>query len=236
MRRVAWFSCGAASAVAAKLSGAHEVVYCDTMQSEHADNFRFFTEVQEWLGRPIKAIRSDKYTSIDDVFFRTRYMSGIAGARCTVEMKKLPRVAFQRPYDIHIFGYTADEQKRADAFEDNNPDLQVEWTLIEKGITKAHCLKILADAGIKLPAMYSLGFDHNNCIGCVKATSPGYWTKVRQHFPQIFKRRAEQSRALGVRLARVNNVRVFLDELKDDFTTPDDAIECGPICQTELDL
>ncbi len=233
MRRVAWFSCGAASAVAAKVSGAHEVVYCDTLRSEHPDNFRFFTEIQEWIGKPIKVIRSKAFVSIDDVFLRTRYMAGIKGARCTVEMKKWPREEFQRPNDIHVFGYTADEQRRATQFEDNNPSLQVEWTLIEKGITKADCLTMLEKAGIKPPAMYGLGFDHNNCIGCVKATSPGYWTKVRRYFPEVFKRRADQSRALGVRLARVNGERIFLDELKDDNITPDDQIECGPACQQE---
>lgn len=50
-RIVVWFSCGAASAVAAKLAlekyGTRAcVVYCDTMKSEHPDNVRFFDDVQ----------------------------------------------------------------------------------------------------------------------------------------------------------------------------------------------
>ncbi len=83
-RHVAWFSCGAASAIAAKLTvekygAAARVVYCDTLSTEHPDNARFFTDVQRWIGVTIEVIRSSKYASIDDVFERARYMSSIAG-------------------------------------------------------------------------------------------------------------------------------------------------------------
>jgi hypothetical protein len=158
-------------------------------------------------------------------------MSGVAGAICTTEMKKLPREAYQRHGDVHVFGYTADEQKRADDFEKNNQALHVEWILIDNEVTKERCLEILREADISLPSMYSLGFDHNNCLGCVKATSPGYWNRIRKHFPDVFERRAQQSRLIGARLARVNNVRIFLDELPAEADAPDDQIECGPVCQ-----
>lgn len=117
-RVLVWFSCGAASAVAAKLAVQKYadrcvVVYCDTLTSEHPDNARFFRDVEAWIGKPIQMIRSTQYDSIDEVFVRTKYMAGIAGARCTTELKKLPRLSFQRDTDTHVFGYTADEAKRA---------------------------------------------------------------------------------------------------------------------------
>jgi hypothetical protein len=236
-RRLAWFSCGAASAVAAKMAvekyGARcEVVYCDTLASEHPDNARFMADVERWIGCPIRIIRSEKYATIDDDFERRRYMSGVAGALCTVEMKKVPREAMQRPDDTHIFGYTFEEQRRADSFEENNPTLSVEWILVDTFTRKADCLRILREAGIELPAMYGLGFDHNNCLGCVKAQSPAYWNKVRALFPEVWERRVRQSRLLGVRLARVGDERVFLDEVPPDATGPSEDIDCGPVCQT----
>lgn len=239
MRRAVWFSCGSASAVAAKLAveaygDACEVVYCDTMATEHEDNARFFADVQRWIGKPITVIRSAKYATVDEVFERRRYMSGVAGAICTTEMKKFPREAWQRPDDVHIFGYTYDEQSRAEGFEENNPSLSVEWILIDHFVTKAECLRRLKAAGIALPTMYALGFEHNNCLGCVKATSPGYWNRTRRHFPEVFDRRAAQSRALGVRLVRLNDVRIQLDDLPADADGPDDEIECGPMCQQPL--
>lgn len=245
-RRLVWFSCGAASAVAAKLAvdaygNGCEIIYCDTMATEHPDNVRFFADVERWLGRRITVIRSDRFTTIDDVFERTRYMAGINGARCTVELKKLPREAFQRVDDIHVFGYTADEQKRAESFEEQNPALFTEWLLIDRGVTKAACLRILEDANIPLPAMYALGFDHNNCIGCVKATSAGYWNRIRRYFPGDFERRAKQSRLLGVKLVRFKIgderevTRRYLDMLPPEADAPDDNIECGPVCQTPVE-
>lgn len=244
MRRLVWFSCGAASAVAAKRAvdkygsgGLVEVLYCNTMATEHGDNARFFDDVQRWIGREIQVVASDKYETINDVFERTHYMAGPKGARCTVEMKKLPREQYQRPDDIHIFGYTADakEQKRALDFDDRNPSVRTEWILIDEGVTKAECLAALSAAGIALPAMYALGFDHNNCIACVKATSPGYWNRTRRLFPEVWLERALQARRLGVRLARYKGVRMFIDELPGEADAPDDAIECGPVCQQDQD-
>lgn len=237
MRRVVWFSCGAASAVAAKLTTwAHpeaEVVYCDTSKDEHPDNLRFRRDVEKWIGKAVTVIRSEKYESIEDVFEKRKYMSGPKGAICTTELKKVPRFAFQRPNDLHIFGFTVDEQNRRQSFASRNPELNLEWPLIDAGISKQDCYDRIRAAGIVLPAMYGLGFKNNNCIGCVKATSPSYWQRVRAVFPAKFKERAEQSRRLGCRLVRVRGERVFLDELPVEpelFQEPEENISCGPEC------
>lgn len=236
-RVVVWFSCGAASACAAKLAVQKygekvAVVYCDTMKTEHPDNARFFGEVEKWLGVKIEKIKSYKFEDVDEVFEKTRYMSGIKGARCTSEMKKVPRFEFQEWNDLHIFGLCADEERRIRLFENNNPELILEWNLKESGLRKDDCYQILKDAGIDLPVMYSLGFKNNNCIGCVKATSPKYWDRVRKHFPDVYQRRCRQSRFLGVRLVQYHGVRIFLDELPDPIRDKreEEDIECGPVC------
>lgn len=242
-RVIVWFSCGAASAVAAKLAiekyGERAIiVYCDTMASEHPDNRRFFNDVQNWLGRTITVIKSEKYKNVDEVFEKRRYLSGIAGAPCTVEMKKVPRFNFQLPDDIHIFGYTAEEQARIADFEQDNPELYFDWILRDTGYSKKRCLYAIEDAGIELPEMYKLRFENNNCLCCVKASSPHYWRKSRLFFPDVFARRAAHSREYGARLVRINGERKFLDELPpDEDGTLWDSIEpvvedlsCGPQC------
>lgn len=236
-RVLVWFSDGAASAVAAHLAvqkypGRVEVVKCDTTVSEHPDNERFRADVEEWLGQPVVLLRSPDYADIDDVFQRTRYMAGNAGARCTTELKKLVRQRYERPDDLHVFGYTADEPKRVADFEANNPELACWWPLVEQGIGKAECYQILQDAGIALPAMYAAGFEHNNCLGCVKASSPAYWNRTRRLFPDVFARRAQQSREIGARLVRVAGERIFLDELDPSAGAGagDGDMECGPFC------
>jgi hypothetical protein len=236
-RRVVWFSCGAASAVAAKLTlqrdASAEIVYCDTSASEHPDNLRFMADVERWLGKPVIRIKSEKYTTVDEVFEKRRYMSGVKGALCTTEMKKIPRLAFQQPDDIHIFGFTADEGGRIERFKRGNPELNLEWPLLDGKIDKEGCYRRIREAGIKTPAMYVLGYNNNNCIGCVKAASHTYWNKIRVDFPDVFKRRCEQSRAIGAKLIRVNGERAFLDELPVESTLFDEeSISCGPECGT----
>lgn len=246
-----WYSDGAASAVAAKLAREKYgdrciVVKCDTTADEHPDNVRFRRDVEAWVGCEVQLIRSPDYAGIDDVFERTRYMAGIAGARCTTELKKLPRLAFQRDDDIHVFGYTLDEQKRMTDFEANNPELTCEWILRDRWVRKVDCYRMLREAGIKVPLLYGLGFEHNNCLGCVKATSPAYWNRVRREFPEVFDRRARQSREIGAKLTRIYEAgverRLFLDELDPNHGNdePDGDIECGPFChmptQNELNF
>ncbi len=237
-RTLCWFSYGAASAVALKLmvdkyGPSVEALNCNTAASEHPDNARFKADVERWVGCQVKVL-SSKYATVEEVFAKERYMSGIAGAKCTVEMKKKPRFAYQRADDRHVFGLTADEGKRIALFEKNNPELILEWPLRDAGLTKGDCLNLIAAAGIVLPAMYRLGYSNNNCLGCVKSQSPAYWNKIRRDFPAVFARRCEQSRMLNVKLIKVKGVRVFLDELAPDNTEDlKEDLSCGPQCSSQ---
>jgi hypothetical protein len=220
MRVISWFSCGAASAVATKLVPGAMPVYCET-GSEHPDNARFFADCEQWFGRKIDRIKSSEYADTWDVWEKRRYLAGIDGAPCTVALKVKPRLVFQKPDDVHVFGYTADkpDADRADRLRANYPELGIITPLIDRGIDKAACLAMVDRAGIKLPPMYALGFQNNNCIPCVKATSPAYWALVRERFPEQFERMARLSRELDVRLCRINNERRFIDEIPVDHPT-----------------
>jgi len=225
-RVLAWFSCGDASAVAAKLTVERygdrcEVCYCDTFAYEHPDNRRFFADVERWLGRQIRVLHSPEYRDIYDVFHRTRWLVGIGGARCTTELKKNVRKAYQRVDDLHVFGFTADEGHRVARFWSENPELYAEFPLIDAGITKAECHDRIRAAGIEIPAMYRLGYKNNNCIGCVKGQS-GYWNKIRRDFPEVFAKMATMERELNAAICKTEGRvkgkrwrrRVFLDELQ----------------------
>ena len=236
-RTIAWFSSGAASAVMTKLA-LNEiddlmVVQCSLGDSEDDDNKRFTKDCEEWFGRQITEISSKEFRSIDDVFEKRKYHSGIAGAPCTSEMKVAPRLNFQLPTDLHLWGYTADadDVRRFERMKSEYPEMNQRAPLIEKGITKEGCFAILDSVGIKRPRVYELGFPNGNCIGCVKATSPNYWALVRHHFPDVFARRAEQSRRFGSRLTRINDERIFIDEIPSDWPMTSPIIpRCDFLC------
>ena len=242
-----WFSCGAASAVAAKLTlekyGALNKVSIvnNPIKEEHEDNQRFLRDVQSWLDYPIEFATRKKYPdqSCEEVWEDRRFMSGPMGAPCTLELKKKARQEWEQVNkpDFTVLGFTAEEQKRADRFRQTERDTLL-TPLIDAGYDKQHCFNVLISAGIELPHIYKLGYPNANCIGCVKAGSATYWNLVRETFPDVFEKRATQSRDIGAKLAYYKGERLFLDELSPtakgrDLKNYD--FECGIFCEEEHD-
>ena len=240
-REISWYSCGAASAVATKLAVVAnpkiEIAYCEVIE-EHPDNKRFLAECEDWFSKKITILGNDKYKrSIYDVFEKTRYLAGHAGARCTLELKKNVRKEFELPNDKQVFGYTAEEQNRVDRFIDANNEVNIVAPLIDKGLIKQECLAMVENAGIELPEMYKLGYKNNNCRGCVKAQSPAYWKKIKIDFPEFFYKMLAQEKRLNVKICKatvdgIPDVRMQLDALPEHIKPMDDTvdIQCGIFC------
>ena len=238
-----WFSCGAASAVAAKKTiekygKTHNVIIVNNpVVNEHHDNLRFLKDCEEWFGQKVISATNPDYPSCDirEVFDDRKYISGVAGAPCTLKLKKEARYHFERTnkIDWHVLGFTLDEQKRSDRFMKFERENLIP-ILIDLKLTKGHCFDILIDAGIKLPEIYKLGYPNANCIGCVKSSSPTYWNLVRKTFPEVFEDRAKQSLKIGAKLVKLKGKRIFLDELKTtDKGGKIKSWECGIFCDTE---
>lgn len=236
-RTVCWFSCGAASAVATKLILQEkrkdvDIVYCDT-GSEHEDNKRFLKECEEWFGQEVKILKSTKYKDTWEVWEERKYLNGIHGAPCTSELKVIPRLDYQRPDDIHVFGYTYDirDISRAKRLKDNFFELTIQTPLIEKMINKEACLSLIKRAKIRSPTLYKLGHPNNNCIPCVKSQSPAYWALVRKYHPLEFNKMKVLDRKYGNGLVVYKGKRIHLDELPEN-TKPKTPIapRCDFMC------
>lgn len=234
-RTVVWFSAGAASAVAAKLIIAEKpanlvLAYTDP-GAEHPDNKRFMAECEQWFGYPVTYLKSEKYVDTWDVWEKERFLVSPQGARCTTELKKKIRRKFQLHDDIQVFGYTSEEEHRADRFREQNPEVNLRTPLIEHGLTKQDCLAMVDRAGIELPAMYKLGYQNNNCIGCPKG-GMGYWNKIRVDFPEVFNRMALLERKLDNTVLRSNGKPLFLDDLdpKRGHHAKEPSFECSLLC------
>lgn len=244
-RLLCWFSCGDASAVACAIAlntnGAdgpalNAVVARIVIDNEHSDNHRFAADCSRWYGLPITELRSAEYKDCWAVWEKRKYFSGIKGAPCTTELKKVVRFEFQRADDVHVWGYTKGEEARAYRFRDSNPEIFSRFPLIDAGLSKADCHAMVRARGIQWPAMYELGFHNNNCIGCAKAQGAGYWNLTREHFPEVFARTAELTRRIGAKPVKYKGERIHLDELpKGVGSMKKIEVSCSPFCeQTEL--
>lgn len=240
---IAWFSCGATSAVACKIAlKLYEnvrIIYVDT-GSAHPDNERFIRECEAWYGRPIEVWRSEKYKNVDDVLLRKTFINGANGAACTFHLKKEVRYRIQDEIgewagQVWGFDFCKHEINRAIRFREQNPDTKPLFPLIEEKVSKAKALGFLEHAGIGIPAMYKLGYNNNNCIGCVKG-GMGYWNKIRRDFPERFKRMAEIERIVGASCLKDEKGRVYLDELDPNRGDDVELIipDCGLFCEIEF--
>ena len=238
-----WFSCGVASAVAAKKTiekygETHRILIVNNpVKNEHPDNLRFLADVENWLGQKIISATNNKYPNADitEVFDKVKYISGTSGAPCTRELKKEARYQFElKNYiDWHVLGFTVEEKGRYERFKKYERG-NVIGVLIDENLTKNDCLKIIQDAGIKRPYIYELGFPNANCIGCVKSSSPTYWNLVRDKFPDVFEERNEQSKRIGCKLVKLKGKRIFLDELPTDAKGGKiKTWDCGIFCDTK---
>lgn len=248
-----WFSCGAASAVAAKKTiekygqSADIRIVNNIVDEEDIDNRRFLKDVEKWLGYPIEIARYSKlsHTSARRVWEDGKFMGGKNGANCTTQLKRMARQEWENEnkFTDIVMGFTLDELKRHKRFIQTERS-NVIPVLIDEGLSKMDCYDIIQEAGIELPRIYKMGYPNANCVGCIKATSPTYWNHVRKVHPEIFEDRARMSRELGAKLVRFrkpnqkhlpNPPRQFLDEL------PSDAIgrpmknlpsfDCGIFCE-----
>ncbi len=243
--QLAWSSCGITSAVAGKIAidkNPNTRFYYMEIESAHPDNERFINDLEKWYGTEIIRLKSDKYKDQFDVIEQTGYVNGPAGARCTMELKKNVRFELEKRLkpdlfdldreqytsQVHGFEWDLNEITRALDYAMDFPYTNPVFYLIEEKLTKQNCAQILLDAGIALPEMYILGYNNNNCIGCVKG-GKGYWNKIRIDFPEYFNRMAILERKVG--RSCINGC--FLDELNpNDGRTPKPIIpNCSVVCE-----
>lgn len=224
--RVGWFSAGCSSLVACKLAKPDEVIYIH-VTDQHPDTIRFLMDARTLVG-PVTVLQSMDFTGVDEIISKG-YINGPGGAACTLRLKKWVRQRWEREHwDRHtyIWGFDATETSRANRTIEAMPEFDHEFPLIEHGLTKADCHALCESWGIRRPAMYDLGYPNNNCVGCVKG-GMGYWNKIREDFPAVFRRRAREEREIGHSCIK----GTYLDELEpgrgiNNPIVPDCSLAC----------
>lgn len=93
-------------------------------------------------------------------------------------------------------------------------------------------MKLTEAEGIELPAMYKLGYNNSNCIGCVKG-GMGYWNRIRIDFPEVFERMSKIEQKVGHSCIKGTFLK-DLDPSKGRHKLPV-LPECGAVCPVELD-
>jgi hypothetical protein len=239
--RVCWFSGGVSSFIAGYLvkKQVDEFIYCH-IDEQHEDTLRFLHDCENAMERSIGKLQSP-YKSVKNVIEQFRFINSRYGAKCSECLKKRVRKEWEycKKDLTYIWGYDCTERHRAEQIKEKEPNHKHIFPLIDRGLTKKDCHGMLREIGIRRPAMYDLGYQNNNCIGCVKG-GMWYWNKIRIDFPDVFELRARQEREIGKTCIteKINGqtVQVYLDELDPGRGRQADEImgECGLVCQSYL--
>ena len=235
--KVCWISAGVSSFVAGYLEKEtiDRFIYID-IEDQHPDSMRFISDCEMVLGNKIEVLKSP-YGSVENAIRAAGCiripLNGFAP--CTNWLKKRVRKEWEyehRGYDItYVWGFDCDEKNRAENLLEAMPQFDHVFPLIDKNLTKQDTHGICERLNIHRPAMYDLGYNNNNCIGCVKG-GMGYWNKIRKDFPDVFDGRAKLERELGNSILK----ECYLDELDPSRGRMSEEIsmDCGIMCMLNL--
>ncbi len=239
---IAWWSGGITSAVACRLAIDKypnvRIVYIH-INSHHSDTLRFKADCENWYGREIEQYQAVKYKDQIEVVSKRKYINGPTGAPCTKVLKKDVRELVEAKLDwsnqVYGFEFEKTQVNRAIRWQEQWRYTNSLFPLIENKLNKNECAGIVQSSGIEIPTMYKLGYNNNNCIGCVKGGA-GYWNKIRVDFPEVFKNMAETERKVNATCLKDKNGKIYLDELDPNAGSKSDFVmgECGIFCQVEF--
>lgn len=235
--KVCWISAGVSSFVAGYLERdtIDKFIYID-IEDQHSDSIRFIDDCEKVLGKKIERLESP-YKSVENAI-RAAHMIGNANTGfypCTNWLKKRIRKEWEyehRAYNItYVWGFDCHEERRAKTLVETMFKFGHCFPLIERQLTKQDVHGICTELGVKRPVMYDLGYNNNNCVGCVKG-GMGYWNKIRNDFPEVFESRSKLEREMGSSILK----ECYLDELdpKRGRMSDEIPIDCTIMCMLNL--
>lgn len=232
-------SAGISSFMAGYLAGdVDEWIYID-IADQHSDSMRFIKNCEKAIGKEIKVLKSKQYNCVDDCAlafgFYKRVVNGFAP--CTNLLKKRVRKMWEekhKDYELtYVWGFDYKEKVRAERTIEANPQAEHEFPLIDKNLSKEDVHGMFDRLfDFPRPLMYELGYQNNNCIGCIKG-GMGYWNKIRVDFPEIFEKRAKTERKIASTILKEHDgTPIYLDELDPNRGNINTEIfpECSIMC------
>ena len=158
-KKVAWFSCGASSFLAAYLSKPDEIIYIH-IDDQHEDGLRYLKDCEKLLGKEIKILQS-RYKTVDEVARAMQVIRMPHWAPCTDILKKRVRKEWELEQSdeiTYVWGFDLNEIDRMERLIEGMPEYKHEFPLIEAKMTKQDVHGMCAKLGLKRPKMYDMGY------------------------------------------------------------------------------
>lgn len=216
---------------------------------EHKDLYRFLDDLEVLFDK--KIVRDSDGRNPEELFYDNHALANNRMPFCSRVLKAERLQKYYRDGDTILFGIGLEEIHRAKRLvevyervsDKTGKRVQLGFPLISHEMTKELVGRWIEESGIKIPELYRLGFEHNNCSGgCVRAGKK-QWKLLYEKLPEVYAERERVEREMGEWLGK--KVHFLKDETLEEFRGRVDrgelskhydepsVTECIGICDTE---
>jgi hypothetical protein len=210
-------------------------LYFNDTRWEHPDLYRYLADLSAHLG--IAIVEDSDGRNPEELFRDEHSLANNRMPFCSRILKAERLQRFARPGDQLYFGIGAHEVHRAARIRTIYSGLGINshFPLVERNLDSEGARKIMDATGIKRPAMYGMGFEHNNCSGGCVRQGARQWKHLLRVAPDVYADRervekiyAPHTFCKGISLTRLREIDESSPEL--DFGPEEWQGECIGMC------
>jgi len=169
------------------------ILYFNDTKWEHRDLYRFLGDIEVLHNK--KIVHDNDGRNPEEVFSDENFLGNNRVPICSRILKAERLQKYYQPGDTLVFGIGQHEANRANRIIQVYANLKkpclLRFPLIEEKVTTAQIKDYLKVNSIKIPELYALGFEHNNCSGgCIRAGKK-QWAHLLRVLPEVYKQRED---------------------------------------------
>jgi 3'-phosphoadenosine 5'-phosphosulfate sulfotransferase (PAPS reductase)/FAD synthetase len=217
------------------------LLYFNDTKWEHPDLYRFLSDIKSYLDKEI-FFDSDGRNP-EQVFFNEHFLGNDRVPLCSRILYAVRLQKYYQDGDNLIFGIGLEEHHRMQriiaayqvVYAKTGKYCTLEFPLIDKKKKKSMVKEWFWNTGIRIPKLYFLDFEHNNCSGGCVRQGKKQWLHLLKTLPEIYREREDLEKRFMERFGKGTFLKnTTLEELRKQ-TKPEIAIdeigECVGICQ-----
>jgi 3'-phosphoadenosine 5'-phosphosulfate sulfotransferase (PAPS reductase)/FAD synthetase len=186
-------------------SGVRPVLLFSDTGEEHSSTYKFVEDAARFLDCELVVVRAD--FTFDEMIIRNNALPSDRMPFCSRELKVAPAkkwLAAHTEIDTLVVGLDWTEPHRVPKVQRRWPNYTILTPMIEPPyMTKTQMLAQIEADGLRVPDLYGMGFQHNNCGGgCVRGGLKA-WRHLHNMIPEAYEKWAKREELIpGYSFAR----------------------------------